>query len=94
MAQAFARSKAIFDMIAAAMGDISKLSGIPEYRSRGKGLGKHSGKKWGPRPSGRDMVLCDDGLYRQKENGTREVARRMAQMDRNAWAKMNREVAA
>lgn len=84
MEQAFARSKAIFAMIAAAMGDVSKLVSVPEYRSRGKGLGKHSGKKWGPSPSWCDMVKGDDGLYRQKENGAREVARRLAQMARKS----------
>lgn len=57
---------------------------IGEYRSRGKGLGRHSGKKWGPRPSGRDMVrvkTADRGeVWLQKENGTREVLRRQRQL--------------
>lgn len=86
MAQAFARSRALFALIAAAMGNASKLAALPEYRSRGKGLGRHSGKKWGPRPSYRDMHVVKTAtrgeVWLQKENGAREVARRQRQIAR------------
>jgi hypothetical protein len=41
MAQPFARAKAMFALIAAAMGNLEKLAAIGPYRSRGKG-GRHS----------------------------------------------------
>lgn len=81
MAKAFSRSIAMFALIQAAMGGASKLAALPEYRSRGKGRAGHSGKKWGPRPSGKDMVIVKTEtrgeVWLQKENGNREVARRL-----------------
>lgn len=41
MAQPFARARAMFALIAAAMGDMAKLAAIGPYYSRGKG-GRHS----------------------------------------------------
>lgn len=79
MALAFSRSKALFAMIAAAMGNASLISGLPSYVSRGKGLGKHSGKKWS-QSSGRNMHVVN-GKWVQIENGAREVARRLRQAD-------------
>jgi hypothetical protein len=55
MAQAFARSKTLFALIAAAMGNVAALAALPEYVSRGKGRGTHSGKKWAPHSSGANM---------------------------------------
>lgn len=75
----FARAAALFAVVQAAAGDFAKLSQIPEYESRGKGRGLHSGKKWGSRPSWRDMVRVG-GRWMQKENGVREVARRQRQI--------------
>lgn len=74
--QPFARAIALFALISAAAGDTLKLASIPEYRSHGKGVGKHSGKKWGS-PSSRTI---DPHTGRQKENGEREVARRRRQI--------------
>lgn len=82
----FARAIGIFALIQAAAGDFAKMAAIPGYQSRGKGLGRHSGKKWGGRPSYRDMVRVDTGnrgfKWVQKENGARECNRRMGQIDR------------
>lgn len=87
MAKAFARAAALFALVQAAMGDMAKLALLPEYKSRGKGLGRHSGKKWGPRPPMRDMVRVKTEtrgeVWLQKENGDREVKRRLYQMARN-----------
>jgi hypothetical protein len=82
MAQAFARSRTLFALIAAAMGDDLALSRLPEYVSRGKGRGAHSGKKWGPTSSNANMRSVN-GRWVQKENGKRECERRVSQMDRN-----------
>jgi hypothetical protein len=51
------------------------------YTSRGKGRGGHSGKKWGPQSSNRNMQVVD-GQWRQIENGARERARRMRQIQK------------
>lgn len=94
MAKQFARAHMLFALIAAAMGDPAKLAALPEYTSRGKGKGLHTGKKWGSRPSYKDMVMHANGLWYQEENGAREVARRVRQglRDRfNAAAKVARE---
>lgn len=50
-----------------------------EYRSRGKGKGLHSGKKWGPTSSNRNMHYTN-GRWLQIENGARERLRRQRQM--------------
>ena len=83
MAKPFSRANMLFALITAARGDVLKLAALPEYRSRGKGKGLHSGKKWGPRPSYKDMVQKDNGLWYPKDNGNREVARRVRQQHRN-----------
>ena len=74
----FARAIAVMGLISEAM-DIAMpmlrqlaMTAIPEYKSRGKGLGKHSGKKWGSWPSGK---------YTQVFNGKRECERRMRQTE-------------
>lgn len=67
----------MFALISAAAGNAEKMSAIPGYRSRGKGMGKHTGKKWGT-TSHRNV---DQRTGRQKENGEREVARRLRQID-------------
>lgn len=81
----FARALAVMALVQAAAGDALKLAEIPAYKSRGKGRGQHSGKKWGPRPSYRDMVQVDHAtrgtIFVQKDNGYREVARRMRQIE-------------
>lgn len=76
----FRRASMLFALIQAAAGDLGKLAALPDYKSRGKGKGLHSGKKWGPRPSYRDMVKTEGGRWVQKENGAREVARRQRQI--------------
>ena len=53
------------------------LASIGEYVSRGKGLGRHSGKKWGPTSSGRYVGVT---------NGKRECERRMRQIERGIIA--------
>ena len=74
----FSRSIAIMGFVQAAlmhtMPQLRELAmrAIPEYKSRGKGLGKHSGKKWGSWPSGK---------YAQVFNGKRECERRMRQTE-------------
>lgn len=70
----FARAAAMMALIATA-GMAEALSKMGEYKSRGHGQGGHSGKKWGPRPSGKY-----DGI----SNGNRECKRRMNQMQKNA----------
>lgn len=71
----FARAIAMMGIISAAMSSgmpaMSAIAGLPEYKSRGHGLGKHSGKKWGPSSSGK---------YAGVFNGRRECERRMRQM--------------
>lgn len=84
----------LFSLIAAAMGDAAKLALLPEYQSRGKGRGLHTGKKWGPRPSYKDMVQHANGLWYQKENGDREVARRVRQGLRDRFNAAAREARA
>ena len=94
MAKPFARSLMMFDLIQAAMGDPAKLAGLPEYKSRGKGKGLYTGKKWGPRPSYNDMVQHSNGLWYQKENGARECARRVRQGLRDRFNAAAREARA
>lgn len=65
----FRRASILFALIQAAAGDLGKLAALPDYKSRGKGKGLHSGKKWGPPPSYRDMVKTESGRWVQKENG-------------------------
>jgi hypothetical protein len=88
MAKPFARSIALFALLASIKGKgllPNALDPAFAYKSRGKGKGLHSGKKWGPHPSyQRDMVQHANGLWYQKENGAREVARRLRQAERNA----------
>lgn len=67
--------QALAAAVAAGMPHRLALEQVGEYRSRGKGLGRHSGKKWGPPPSGK---------YDGVTNGRRECERRMRQMDRDA----------
>ena len=86
MALAFSRAKALFGLIAAAMGNASALAALPEYVSRGKGRGAHSGKKWGPHSSSRNMHVVN-GKWVQIENGAREVARRLRQADHKSLIK-------
>lgn len=74
----FARAIAMMAMIQS-NGVTETLAKMGDYVSRGKGLGKHSGKKWGVVPSGADMTIVN-GKWRQKENGAREMARRRLQV--------------
>ena len=80
----FKRAIALFALVQAAAGDMGRLAMLPAYESRGKGKGLHSGKKWGPRPSGKDMVQVHTAtrgkVWLQKENGTCEVLRRQRQL--------------
>lgn len=59
--------------LAAGMSIPAALASVGEYKSRGKGRGGHSGKKWGPWPSGK---------YARAFNGPRECQRRHNQMFR------------
>lgn len=70
----FKRAIAMMQMISAALAAGRMLDSInlPEYKSRGHGLGKHTGKKWGASPSGK---------YDGVENGKRECSRRSRQSD-------------
>lgn len=80
----FKRAITLMALVQAAAGDMGRLAALPAYESRGKGKGLHSGKKWGPRPSGRDMVQVQTAsrgkVWLQKENGNREVLRRQRQL--------------
>lgn len=81
-AKPFARVLAFISALREAT-SLNAVQALGEYQSRGKGLGKHSGKKWGSGPSYRcDMVRHANGLWYQKENGDREVARRQRQITR------------
>ena len=79
----FARALNMLSLIAA-IGLPATIAKAGEYRSRGKGLGRHSGKKWGSPPSYRDMVRVKTEtrgkVWLQKENGARERIRRQRQM--------------
>lgn len=74
-AQPFARATAIFAAIQACAhatftAEQFKLAHTP-YRSRGKGLGRHSGKKWGGYPTN----------WLRYGTGLREQARRQRQIE-------------
>jgi len=73
MGSPFSRALMLVQAIAAAAGDPSKLQFLPDYVSRGKGRAGHSGKKWGPWPSGKYTLVF---------NGQREVRRRLVQQER------------
>lgn len=80
---AFARAIALFVMIKEAASDPMLLANLPTYVSRGKGKGKHTGKKWSL-SSGANMVMVKvrgRDRWIQKENGDREVARRLRQIN-------------
>lgn len=71
----FYSSRAPMAALAAALSGsaeyIQALNAAQGYCSRGKGLGQHSGKKWGSSSSGR---------YAGVSNGEREMARRQRQI--------------
>lgn len=80
---AFARAIALFAMIKEAASNPVLLANLPAYVSRGKGKGKHTGKKWSL-SSGANMVVVNvrgRDRWIQKENGDREVARRLRQIN-------------
>jgi len=80
---AFARAIALFAMIKEAASNPMLLANLPEYVSRGKGKGKHTGKKWSL-SSGANMThvkVRGKLMWIQKENGDREVARRLRQIN-------------
>lgn len=79
----FARASAMMALIASA-GIHAALAKMGEYESRGHGRGGHSGKKWGPRPSGK---------YSGVGNGARECQRRMRQAARKAGHAMGESFA-
>lgn len=66
----FARAIAMMAIVASE-GANAALMKMGDYQSRGHGRGVYSGKKWGPRPSGK---------YAGVTNGRRECERRMRQM--------------
>ena len=81
MGSPFSRSAAIFAAITAAISAGMSRSFALEniggtYVSRGHGLGKHSGKKWG----------ASSGKYTQVLNGKRECERRVRQIARSRAA--------
>lgn len=69
-AKPFHRALSMMQLIAQ-IGMHAAVALTGEYRSRGHGRGGHSGKKWGPQPSGR---------YARTFNGRQEVARRQRQI--------------
>lgn len=68
MAQPFARARAMFALVAAAMGDMVKLAAIGQYKSRGHGRGTPS-RRYGNKA----------GKY-MPHQGKRECARRLGQL--------------
>lgn len=80
---ALGRAIALFAMIKEAASDPMLLANLPGYVSRGKGKGKHTGKKWSL-SSGANMThvkVRGKPMWVQKENGDREVARRLRQIN-------------
>ena len=75
MSKPFARAIAFMAAMQAALAKGDVFNEV--YVSRGKGREKHSGKKWGPAPSGR---------YTGVENGEREMERRFRQLSARATA--------
>lgn len=69
--RAFALMAALSAAASGSMEYVAAMNAAEGYRSRGKGLGKHSGKKWGARSS---------GWYSGVSNGEREMARRQRQI--------------
>lgn len=80
---AFARAIALFAMIKEAGSNPMLLANLPAYVSRGKGKGKHTGKKWSLSSNANLIKVATTwrGVrWLQKENGDREVARRLRQI--------------
>ncbi len=69
MAQPFARAIAMFALVQAATGDMTKLAAIGQYKSRGHGRGSPS-RRYGNKP----------GKY-MPHQGKQECARRLRQQE-------------